>query len=254
MRLFSFLVFLVLSSCTLHAQNVRASLDASWRVGEIATGKKRGSEWISAMIPGCIHTDLIRAGKIEHPFYGTNEKDCQWIENKSWVYETLPFSVPIDVFSKSRIALRFNGLDTYAQVQLNGVAILTSNNSHRSWEVDVKSVLKAEGNVLRIVFDSAVERGMEALQLLPYPIPGDSVRAMVRKPQFHFGWDWGPRLVTCGITKPIEWIAYNEARMTDVYFEQVSVLESKAELLLHATIEATKPAKLQLRVTLKNFT
>jgi beta-galactosidase/beta-glucuronidase len=42
--------------------------------------------------------------------------------------------------------------------------------------------------------------------------------------------------------------------MTDVYFEQVSVHESKAELLLHATVEATKPAKLQLRVTLKNFT
>jgi beta-mannosidase len=254
MRFFGVLFFLVLASCALHAQNVRVSLDASWRVGELASGKKRGSEWISAMIPGCIHTDLILAGRIDHPFYGTSEADCQWIENKSWVYETLPFSAPIDIFSKSKIALRFNGLDTYAQVQLNGVDILTTNNAHRSWEVDVKSVLMAEGNVLRIVFDSPVERAVEALQLLPYPIPGDSVRAVVRKPQFHFGWDWGPRLVTCGITKPIEWIAYDEARMTDVYFEQVSVHESKAELLLHATVEATKSAKVQLRVTLKNFT
>ncbi len=248
------IIILTVFASQVSAQNNPLELDAAWRMREEYGGRRKAGDWITATIPGCVHTDLIRTGKIEHPFYGTNEKDCQWIESKSWVYETLPFSVPIDIFSKSKIALRFNGLDTYAQLQLNGVDILTSNNAHRSWEVDVKSVLKAEGNVLRIVFDSAVERAEEALQLLPYPIPGDSVRAFVRKPQFHFGWDWGPRLVTCGITKPIEWIACDEARMTDVYFEQVSVHESKADLLIHATVEATKPAKLQLRVTLKNFT
>lgn len=248
MRLFSFLVFLVLASCGLHAQNVRASLDASWRVGEFASGKKRGSEWISAVVPGCVHTDLIRAGKIDHPFYGTSETDCQWVEKKSWVYETLPFAVPGDVFSKKNIALRFNGLDTYAQVQLNGVDVLTSNNAHRSWKVDVKALLKSEGNVMRIVFDSPIQQATEILSSISYPIPGDSIRAALRKPQFHFGWDWGPRLVTSGITKPIEWIAYDDARLVDFYFKQTEVNEQQAELQFRAHIVATANDTLLVRV------
>jgi beta-mannosidase len=68
MRLFTLLVFMLLVSCALHAQNIQATLEASWRVAEHGSGKKRGSEWISAVVPGCVHTDLIRDGKIEHPF------------------------------------------------------------------------------------------------------------------------------------------------------------------------------------------
>ena len=254
MRFFIFLCVIACSVLLVAAQNIVATIDASWRMREFDEGKKRGGEWFSASVPGCAHTDLIRAKKIDHPFYGTNESKCRWIEEKQWLYETQPFQVPAEVMQKSVVQLRFQGLDTYATVDLNGTRILEANNAHHSWEVDVKALLKSDGNVLRIVFDSPVRRAKEILASIPYPIPGDSMRAVLRKPQFHFGWDWGPRLVTCGITKPIEWIAFDEARMTDVYFEQVSVHESKAELLLHATVEATKPAKLQLRVTLKNFT
>jgi len=250
MRLFNFFLFLFITSCHLHAQNVIVPLEgAAWRVREHVEGKKRTGDWISASVPGCVHTDLIRAEKIEHPFYGTAEADCQWIEGKSWLYETMPFDAPSRVFSKSSVMLRFNGLDTYARVQLNDVDILNANNAHRSWEVDVKAHLKPEGNVLRIFFDSAVERAQKALMALPYPIPGDSVRAMVRKPQFHFGWDWGPRLVTCGITKPIEWIAYDEARMTDCYFEQVSIDEQMAQLHFHAFVASKNASKYTVRVT-----
>jgi beta-mannosidase len=245
---------LVLFGETISGQCIQQTLRASWRMRECTEGKRQGSEWFSASVPGCVHTDLIRAKKIDHPFYGTNEAKCQWIAERQWEYETLPFQVPAEVMQKSVVQLRFQGLDTYAAVDLNGTRILEANNAHRLWEVDVKALLKSDGNVLRIVFDSPVQRAKEILKSILYPIPGDSMRAVVRKPQFHFGWDWGPRLVTCGITEPIEWIAFDEARMTDVYFEQVSVHESKAELLLHATVEATKPAKLQLRVTLKNFT
>ena len=245
-----FYITLCLFAQLVSAQNVQVPLDdVVWRMREQVEGKKRGADWITADVPGCVHTDLIRAEKIEHPFYGAAETDCQWIEKKSWVYETLPFDVPSGVFSKSNIALRFNGIDTYAKLQLNDVDILTANNAHRSWEVDVKSLLKAQGNVLRIIFDSSVERAQEALRALPYPLPGDSVRAVVRKPQFHFGWDWGPRLVTCGITKPIEWIAYDEARMTDCYFEQISIDEQMAQLHFHAFVASKNASKYTVRVT-----
>jgi beta-mannosidase len=195
-----------------------------------------------------VHTDLIHAGKIEHPFYGTNEADCQWVEEKQWVYETLPFQVPAEVMQKSVVQLRFNGLDTYATVDLNGTRIMEANNAHRSWEVDAKALLKSEGNVIRIVFDSPVQRAKEILSSISYPIPGDSIRAVVRKPQFHFGWDWGPRLVTSGITKPIEWIAYDDARLVDFYFKQTEVSEQQAELQFRAHIVATANDTLLVRV------
>ena len=228
----------------------RNLLMAEWQVSEFDTkrpGKRQQS--ISAQVPGCIHTDLIRAARIDHPFTGTNEVDCQWVEEKAWIYETLPFSVPSEIFSKSHVSLRFNGLDTYAKVELNGTEVLTSDNAHRFWDVDVKSLLKSEGNVMRIVFESAVERSKEALKALPYPLPGDSMRAVVRKPQFHFGWDWGPRLVTCGITKPIEWIAFDEAHLADVYFEQSQISEQQALLNFQTTITSAVADTLEVRVT-----
>lgn len=253
MRFIILLTFLLATNCVLNAQNICTTLeDVAWRFREHPEGKKRGGEWTSAVVPGCVHTDLIRAEKIKHPFYGTAEADCQWVEKKSWEYETLPFDVPTSVFSKSNIKLRFNGLDTYAHVQLNGKEILSTNNAHRSWEVDVKPHLKKEGNVLLIVFDAATERALEVLHTLPYPIPGDSMRAVVRKPQFHFGWDWGPRLVTCGITKPIDWIAFDEAHLTDLYFEQLSVNDEIAEILVHGILTTSQQTTVQLRVTGKN--
>jgi len=225
-------------------------LQAQWQVSEFdpkRPGKRQ--QTIPAKVPGCVHTDLIRAGRIDHPFNGTNEVDCKWVEEKSWVYETLPFAVPQDVFSKDHLSLRFNGLDTYAKVELNGVTLLSADNAHRSWEAEVKGLLKPQGNVLTIVFESAVKRAQSLLLQLPYPLPGDSVRAVVRKPQFHFGWDWGPRIVTCGITKPIEWIAYDDARVSDIYFEQSHITEQEALLNFQASIASAVADTLEVRVT-----
>lgn len=252
MRLFIFLLLIHLTADVL-AQRTAVALDATWRMRQWDEGKKRGGEWIPAVVPGCVHSDLIRASRIDHPFYGTDEVDCKWIEQKDWVYETLPFAVPSDVIYKRMVTLRFNGLDTYASVQLNGTEILAANNAHRSWEVDVRSLLNPDGNVLRIVFSSPIRRATEALNALPYPIPGDSVRAVVRKPQFHFGWDWGPRLVTCGISRSIEWIAYDISRLKDCYFRQLEVNDTKAELICRAEVQSVSDTNLMLRIKGANF-
>jgi beta-mannosidase len=244
---FLFLVLVIFTE-TVSGQCIQQPLFASWRVRERADGKKRSLEWLDANVPGCVHTDLIRAEKLDHPFYGTNERDAQWVGERTWQYETLPFDVPDSIFNKAVVQWKFHGLDTYARIELNGAKLLDTDNAHRSWLVDVKPFLIKSGNILRITFYPAEKHAKELLAALPYPIPGDSIRAIVRKPQFHFGWDWGPRLVTCGITKPIEWVAYDVIRLEDGYFNTYSITEQLAKMKYEAKIYAQSDTKVLVKL------
>src|ERR1044072_6133465 len=86
---------------------------ASWRLRDAAT-----KSWLPAIVPGCVHTDLRRAGKIPDPFWGTNEANLQWIEERDWEYRAT-FSVPADLLNEEKVELVADGLDTVATVRLN---------------------------------------------------------------------------------------------------------------------------------------
>lgn len=88
-RLLTWILLLISISCYCDAQE-RFALQLEWRFK-----RSDASGWMSATVPGSVHTDLIRAKKIDHPFNGTNESKCQWIEEKQWLYETLPFTFPL---------------------------------------------------------------------------------------------------------------------------------------------------------------
>jgi beta-mannosidase len=234
MKQFIFIFFLLLTlSATSQSQLIQLTPEIQWRFRQAD-----GAEWLNAAVPGCVHTDLIVNKVIKHPFYGTNEKDCQWVGEKDWVYESLPFDVEDSVLNKKVLRLRLAGIDTYADVFINEKKVLHCDNAHRSWEIDVKPMLKSSGNVMRIVFFSPISIADKALKALPYPLPGDPLRAVVRKPQFHYGWDWGPKLITCGITKPISLLAYDDARFTDIHIQQPKVSEMKAELKVTFSVHA----------------
>jgi beta-mannosidase len=200
-------------------------LNAEWQFT-----RSDSSGWMPASVPGCVHTDLVNAGIIADPFLGTNEAKCQWVGEKNWIYQTMPFEVDANVLSEDIVRMRFNGLDTYSTITLNDNVILKTDNAFRMYEVDVKSFLKKKNNVLRIYFQSPIAVAKERLATIAYPLPGDSIRAVSRKPQFHFGWDWGPKLITCGITKSIQIIAYSRARFNDIYLRQDKVTEELAKL------------------------
>lgn len=96
----------------------------------------------------------------------------------------------------------------------------------RQWRVDVKKILKSGNNDLTIVFKSA-QNVVDSLAKkdFPFVIP-DNPRAYVRKAQYHFGWDWGPKLTTCGIWKTPRLEAYDEKTPEKPY-----VLDRKIELV-----------------------
>jgi beta-mannosidase len=205
-------------------------LKTSWRFRGMDT-----LTWMPAAVPGCVHTDLEKNNIIANPLIGINESLCQWVGEKDWVYETLPFDVSEEILSKTIVRLKFHQVDTYATIFFNDKKILETENCFRTYEADVKELLRASGNVLKIEFESPIVKSRALLQQWGYPLPGDPVRAVSRKPQYHFGWDWGPKLVTCGITAPIEWIAYNDAHIQDIYLHQKFVSSKRAEVSIEVT-------------------
>ena len=111
--------------------------------------------WKNATVPGCVHLDLLANDLIPEPFYGTNEKDVQWISDKDWSYKLI-FEPKPDLLNQKTILLKFNGLDTYAEVLLNEKQILETDNMFHPWEADVKGLLKEGDNELLVHFFSPI--------------------------------------------------------------------------------------------------
>ncbi|OCL02433.1 glycoside hydrolase family 2 protein [Glonium stellatum] len=149
-----------------------------------------------------IHLDLMSERLIPDPFVGMNEKTVQWVHLKDWVYECA-FPIP-EVKLEEWVDLVFEGLDTFALATLNDQVILKSNNMFVPYRVNVSKLLKPM-NILRIVFESPYIKGEEILKDRGQRVcwNGHYSRIYLRKAQYHFGWDWGPSLVTCGPWKPI---------------------------------------------------
>ncbi|GJD03282.1 glycosyl hydrolase family 2 [Colletotrichum higginsianum] len=196
-----------------------------------------------SQFPTNVHLDLIHHNIIPDPFIGKNELDVQWIGEKQWLYKTTFASEAIP--EGAQAVLAFDGLDTFATVVLNGKTILETDNMFTPERVDVTAVLAKEGgdNELVITFDSAYLRGWKLVEKYPDHKwgcwNGDNSRLAVRKAQYHWGWDWGPTLLTCGPWRPINLEIY-ESRLSDLYFETtVDDSLKSAKVVAHATIEGS---------------
>lgn len=209
------------------------------------------SEWRKAQVPGTVHTDLLKHGIISDPFYGTNEHDLQWIDKKDWEYES-KFTLPESWQDYSRIELIFDGLDTYADVFVNGKQVLTANNMFRAWSVEVKDLLQLGENVVRVRFRSPLKEDLPKLERLGYdlPAPNDQselggledrkISVFARKAPYHYGWDWGPRFVTSGIWREVRLTGWNGPRLTDLHIRQHEVNERMAKLSAVVEIDASE--------------
>jgi beta-mannosidase len=213
--------------------------------------------WLPATVPGCIHTDLIDNKLIGDPFFGTNEKDLQWIGEKDWIYETT-FDVSKELYSKKNIEMIFKGLDTYTKVYLNDMLILNADNMFREWNVDCKRYLLPEGNTLRIEFINVFSENMPKYNEAPYRLMAcdnnDQADVQInmysRKAGYHFGWDWGPRFVTYGIWKPIFIQAWEDVKLNDVFVVQKNVSKEKADInsTLEILSDENQSAVLELQI------
>ena len=245
---FSLLFIFLLYNCS-NENNDSLEISENW------TFKNNiDSVWLEASVPGDVHTDLLKNGLIEDPFYRLNEHDLQWIDKTDWEYKTEFYLSQKDLNSHS-LALEFQGIDTYSSIYLNDSLIGTTDNMFIGKTVDIKNFAKLGKNKLYIKLFSPINKGVKLHDSLGYDISSFNgndlaeigkvegnkrVSVFTRKAPYHFGWDWGPRLVTSGIWQPINIKTWNYFNIEDLYIRQISLNENAslvAEIELESYLE-----------------
>lgn len=191
-------------------------LDGAWEL------RKSGSDdVIIARVPGCVHLDLMHSNVIEDPFHGDNEFRVAWVHETDWEY-TRTFEADPGLFGADRVFLECDGLDTIADLSLNGEPLGRADNMYVQHRYDVTDRLRQGENSIAIRFTSPVNFARPWLEQDPCMSPGDSIPGSVytRKCPSQWGWDWGPKIPTSGIWRPIRLAAYNTARIEDVWVRQ----------------------------------
>ncbi len=190
------------------------SLAGSWQFRQADT-----ADWYPAVVPGSVHTDLAAIQRIEDPFWGLNEKGADWISRKNWEYQRV-FQIEDDLFAADQVDLVCEGLDTLADVYINGRLLYSTANMFRPYHWDIKSCLIPGENIIKIVFHSPKTFIEDAQAENRLPFLSNPGMGHIRKAQSHFGWDWGPALPTVGIWRSIYLQGYYSARLNDIQISQ----------------------------------
>lgn len=227
--------------CSEPAALSRIPLDGRWQFRQAGQ-----MTWHPARVPGCVHLDLIEAKLIPDPFYRDNELKVQWVEKEDWEYRR-EFEVTEAQLRKPHFELVAQGLDTFASIYLNGSQVAETNNMFRSYRFDVKPYLKPGLNEILIRFDSPVRRAKGLEESLTYKLPGGSPH--VRKAPYHFGWDWGPRLVTSGIWRSIFIEAWEGSRISEVEIKQDFVDKNRVIIRARTRVVSDRNQKVALKAT-----
>jgi beta-mannosidase len=205
-----------------------------------------------AEVPGTIHTDLLNAGKIGDPFANDNEAHLQWIEELDFTYSRSFEVSALQLENEEAARLIFDGLDTYANVYLNDSLILSADNMFRSWEVSVKEVLRVGENTLKVKFFSPVtkQRDANSYGQLTFPADNDPTKTapFVRKAAYHFGWDWGPRFVTCGMYRGVRLEFGDRVRIRRFRGDIKELTDSIAKVDVHVQLENPEGRELRVQV------
>ena len=217
----------------------RQNLNGTW-----SFRKLDNSEWLPASVPGGVHTDLLALGRIQDPFVSDNEKKVQWVAESDWEYR-LEFKPSADVLKEAQQFLVCDGLDTLAEVSLNGKSLGNADNMYRQWRWELTGALKKDANVLSLVFRAPLNfiRGKQKDKPLTGggDIPGGP---HLRKAPCQWGWDWGPKLPPIGIWKDIRLEAYTVARLEDVHVRQMHT-DGAVVLDVRVALERWQPAALR---------
>jgi len=235
------------------------SLDGRWsfsqlpeEISESELKHWQFTEADAAEVPGCVHLDLMRAGKISDPFRNRADEAVRWVEEVDWVY-VKEFELSPDDAQARAAELVFDGLDTFATIYLNGHRVGQCSNMFVPRCFDVGGRLVAGVNRLMVKFDSAT-RQISQLEARYGPLEGafESRAQYARKAKYSFGWDWGPRLATCGIWRGVRLHLYEEARLHAAYLNFISVTRKNAIGYVQVEVSAAGRFSGEVEVRLAN--
>ncbi len=183
-------------------------------------------QWYPATVPGNIHDDLMQNQLIPDPFMGTNEDSVQWVSDSIWTYRLIFDGECGSENDFNHHELVFDGRDTYAEGFLNGKRLETIDgdslaiNMFRRWSFDVSDLLKENDNELIVTFLPSQFMDSIAKTSVSFAMPDN--RVFSRKAQYESGWDWGPKLNTCGIWKSVYIRSWRDFKTDNLYVKDIN--------------------------------
>ena len=185
-------------------------------------------------VPSVVQQNLYDNGLIPHPYLGTVENQLLWISDHPWDY-TLHFDADKELFEKENVELCFEGLDTYAEVSLNGYELFSADNQFREWKADAKPFLKEKDNLLEVHFIRYDSTQLALYEQHQPKLP--EKYAVSRKAPYQHGWDWAPRYKNVGIWKPVKLMGWNDAKLDYAYISTCYADSDSAWLWLRYGID-----------------
>ncbi|MCM1047861.1 MAG: glycoside hydrolase family 2 protein [Clostridiales bacterium] len=200
----------------------RIEINQNWQmriIGENIYGISE--EWLDAEVPGSVYGNLLKKGLMPDPYYRMNELDALKLMEKDFCFRT-KFNISKEQLEEDFLLLRFDGIDTLADVYLNDEHLGYCDNMHRIWEYDIHETAKEGENALRVQIYSPTKYIAEENEKI---YTGGSLECMegfphLRKAHCMFGWDWGPRLPDAGIFRAVSLLSGKKARLEQVYITQ----------------------------------
>ena len=228
-KLLLILLPLLLTSCQSINHEISQLLNQGWNLKTDTLGID-----LQVNLPSEAHADLYAAGLIPHPYgEGDEEQQLQWIPQHQWDY-SLKFDIDNKVWNQDNIDLIFNGLDTYADVWLNGEKILHSDNMFVRYEKDVKNLLKKRDNELKVRF-YPFDTQRDSL-IGTYRLRFPEKYAVMRKAAYQNGWDWAPRYLNIGIWKNVKLLGWNDYKIENIAFLTKNVTDESAEMIANIAV------------------
>jgi len=198
---------------------------------------------VKTNIPGSVQQALLNAGIIEDWNIGTNYKNCEWVENRHWIYFV---NLSDDFFrdgKKSKLLCK--GLDDNGEIWLNGKLIGKFNNTHLEYKFDLTPALKSTANRLAIIFECP-ERYQGQIYW--------TSKTKLNKPRFYYSWDWCPRIVQIGIWDDVLLEVSDDVEIENLFTNSsYSLSDKKGKLNLKALFTGSiKNEKVKIVLTAPN--
>ncbi len=250
--------------------------DAQWQFGSVAQ-KPFGDgvdlvdvrEWMPAQVPGDVRLDLLRAGKLADPYYGRNNEESQWVDARDWWYTR---DVNLSLEPGERAFLLFEGIDYQSATYVDGRPLgrHVGMFSRQVYEMRSAASLSPANDRKQIAVRIWGAEALPKLRLTPLqkawrrliaPLFPPAVEAFpdryaTLKCQMQFGWDFAPRLRTCGIWDDASIVIARWVWIQDIQVQsQLNGDRGTAQLSVKLALDSDRARRVRgvVRVEGKNF-
>jgi len=213
-------------------------------------GKLSRNGWMPTKVPASVFGNLIDAGHMDRTDIDSNPENYTWVSQCRWEYRKT-FDISADLLAADRIDLVFDGLDTIAQINLNGKPAGNADNMFIPHRFDVTSLVKDSNNELLVEFAAAGEYAKKLIKKHGNKAVG-AERVFIRKAQYQFGWDWCPALAGCGIWRPVRLEGIRKARIDNVHIRTVDLKPEWADVEIAVELDTIAKEDFLCKITLPN--